>query len=69
MFESEVDRINKGNTISRGKTTYSIYEIQQILNVSRPTVYKLIQQNLFRSIRIHKSIRIFKDSFDKWLDS
>ena len=52
-----------------GKRTYTVDEIQDILEISRTTAYKLVKQNLFRSVRIGGSIRISKKSFDAWLDS
>lgn len=69
MFEIEVDKVNKRKTVSRDKSTYSIREVMQILDISRPTAYKLIKEELFKSVKIERSIRILKYSFDKWLDS
>lgn len=53
----------------REKRTYSVDEIQQILDISRSTVYLLIKRNLFKSVKVGKQIRISKKSFDEWLDS
>lgn len=50
------------------KRTYTVPEIQGILNISRPTAYALVKRNLFRSIRVGGQIRISKRSFDEWLD-
>lgn len=52
-----------------GKRTYTVDEIQDILRIGRTSAYKLVKQNLFRSVRIGGSIRISKKSFDAWLDS
>ena len=51
------------------KRTYSIDEIQQILDISRSTAYLLIKRNLFKSVKVGKQIRISKKSFDEWLDA
>ena len=51
------------------KRTYTVDEIQDILEIGRTAAYKLVKQNLFRSVRIGGSIRISKKSFDAWLDS
>ena len=51
------------------KTTYTVEEIQQILRISRPTTYALIKSGVFSSIKFKNTIRISKDSFDKWLES
>ena len=52
-----------------GKRTYSIEEIQQILDISRSTAYSLIKRKLFKSVKVGKQIRISKKSFDEWLDT
>ena len=52
-----------------GKRTYSIDEIQQILDISRSTAYALIKRKLFKSVKVGKQIRISKKSFDEWLDT
>ena len=51
------------------KRTYSIEEIQQILDISRSTAYLLIKRKLFKSVKVGKQIRISKKSFDEWLDT
>ena len=51
------------------KRTYSIEEIQQILDISRSTAYVLIKRKLFKSVKVGKQIRISKKSFDEWLDT
>lgn len=50
------------------KRSYSVEEVMQILGVVRQTVYKLINRGYFKAVRIDKSYRIIKSSFDKWLD-
>lgn len=48
---------------------YTVEDIQIILGISRPTVYNLIRQKLFRAIKIGKGYRIPRKSFDAWLES
>ena len=48
--------------------TYSVSDIQQMLNISRSSAYQLTQQGLFKVVRIGKTIRISKKSFDEWLE-
>lgn len=50
------------------KTTYTIKEICKILRISRPTAYKLLRSGAFSYIKFKNTIRISKDSFDKWLE-
>ncbi len=51
------------------KRTYSIEEIQQILDISRSTAYLLIKRRFFKSVKVGKQIRVSKKSFDEWLDT
>ena len=49
--------------------TYTVNEIALILGVSRTRAYSLVQEDLFKSVRIGNAIRISKRSFDHWLES
>ena len=49
------------------KRCYTVKEIQDILGISRPTVYELLKKNEFRWIQIGTKYRISKKSFDGWL--
>lgn len=48
--------------------TYTVNEIARILGVSQARAYRLVQEGLFKSVRIGNAIRISKRSFDKWLE-
>lgn len=50
------------------KRTYTVSEIQDILGIGRVSAYSLVKSNVFRSVRVGDSIRVFKRSFDAWLD-
>lgn len=69
MFEEKIAQMNGVSKVTPNKKSYSVMEVQQILGISRPTVYKLIKQNTFQSVRMNRGIRIIKSSFDSWLDS
>lgn len=43
-------------------------DLQDILGVSRPSVYDLLKKNEFRWILVGGKYRISKKSFDAWLD-
>ena len=43
-------------------------DVARILGVSRTQAYRLVQEGLFKSVRIGNAIRIPKRSFDKWLE-
>lgn len=51
------------------KRTYSVNDIQRILDISRSTAYSLIRRNVFKSVKAGKQIRVSKKSFDEWLDA
>ena len=75
LLEERIAELNANNSTSpvvsgnREKRTYSIEEIQQILDISRSTAYLLIKRKLFKSVKVGKQIRISKKSFDEWLDT
>lgn len=48
--------------------TYTVNEIARILGVSQARAYRLVQEGLFKSVRIGNAIRISKRSFDHWLE-
>ncbi len=49
------------------KRCYTVKELQEILGVSRPTVYNLLKKNEFRWIQLDSGkYRISKKSFEKW---
>ena len=50
------------------KRCYTVKELQEILGVSRPSVYELLKKNEFRWILVGGKYRISKKSFDEWLD-
>lgn len=54
---------------SSGKRCYTVQDLQDILGVSRGSVYRLLKRNEFRWIRIGSVYRIPKNSFDEWLES
>ena len=50
------------------KRCYTVKDLQEILEISRPTVYELLKRHEFRWIKVVKNYRISKKSFDEWLD-
>ncbi|MGO5421498.1 helix-turn-helix domain-containing protein [Mediterraneibacter faecis] len=50
------------------KRCYTVKDLQDILGVSRPSVYDLLKKNEFRWILVGGKYRISKKSFDAWLD-
>ncbi len=54
---------------SVGKRTYSVDEIRDILNIGRRKAYELCNSGCFKIVRVGRSIRVSKTSFDEWLDT
>ena len=51
------------------KRCYTVKDIQEILEISRPTVYNLLKRKEFQWIQLDNgAYRISKKSFDEWLD-
>lgn len=51
------------------KRSYTVKEIQDILGISRKTVYDLLKRKEFKWVQLTGGIyRISKKSFDSWLD-
>lgn len=48
--------------------TYTVSEIARMLGISQTQAYRLVQEDLFKSVRIGNAIRISKRSFDEWLE-
>lgn len=50
------------------KGSYSIAEVVEILRISRPGFYRLMNDKAFGVVRVRGRVRIVKSSFDAWLD-
>lgn len=55
------------NRPTHERRTYTVDEIAEILDIGRTSAYKLVKQNLFKSVRIGTTIRISKKSFEEWM--
>ena len=51
------------------KRTYTVMEVMEILGVSRKKAYELCNSGSFKIVRIGRTIRVSKSSFDEWLDN
>ena len=69
MFEDRIAELNGVSKTAPNKKCYTVAEIRPILGISHPTAYKLINQNVFQSVRLNRGIRIVKSSFDAWLET
>ena len=57
-----------GNQAGNDKRTYSVLEITAILQISKSRAYELCRENHFKTVKIGKTVRISRKSFDEWLD-
>jgi excisionase family DNA binding protein len=51
------------------KRCYTVKELQEILQISRPAVYDLLKRNEFKWVIVGGKYRISKKSFDEWFDN
>ena len=56
------------STTTPEKRSYTVEEICQILHIGRSRAMELCTCGAFRVVRIRRSLRISKKSFDAWLD-
>mgnify|MGYP000766667028 CR=1 FL=1 len=83
MFEEKIAEINKEQvnskktikeevdvafTFKNDKRVYTADEIQEILGVSRTTIYQLLKSHAFHYVRVGGQYRISRRSFDRWLE-
>ena len=54
---------------TKDKKTYSVLEIADILQISKSKAYELCKQPDFKVVRLGRTIRISKASFDDWLNN
>lgn len=50
------------------KQTYTVKEIALLLNISKRSAYDLVNSKQFVSVRVGRTIRVSRMSFDKWLN-
>ncbi|MCC8026703.1 MAG: helix-turn-helix domain-containing protein [Clostridium sp.] len=64
-----IGRNESSTNSTAGKRTYTVVEVMEILGVSRKKAYELCNSGCFKIVRIGRSIRVSKSSFDEWLDT
>ena len=58
----------KKTTQMNEKRCYSVSDLQEMLEISKPAVYELIKRKEFHWVMIGGRYKISKRSFDEWLD-
>lgn len=71
FFNIYSDRMESDVIPTKKKSTNSIYtvkDVQDILQISRNTAYKLVTSGAFPVLRIGRNYRIPAEGFDAWLN-
>ena len=50
------------------KQTYTVYDIMKILGIGRSSAYNLVAKKEFSVVKVGRTLRISKSSFDDWLN-
>lgn len=69
MIEENCRELNETVDRARGKTSYNLKEIQEILGICHSTATKIVKTKQFPSIRVGREVRIPKADFDAWLNN
>ena len=72
MFDEAIKGMNEETNngivaVGREKKTYTVEEIQNILEISRASAYRLAHSNQFRVLKIGGQLRIPVVDFEAWL--
>ena len=75
-MDKRISRLNRSTEKLAGlsvpsfeeKRTYTVEDIQNILGISRPTAYKLVNSGQFHVVKIGHQIRVPVKLFDNWLE-
>jgi hypothetical protein len=54
--------------LSTERRTYSVLEIALILGICKNKAYELCNSDQFKIIRVGRSLRVVKRSFESWLN-
>lgn len=69
-MDPNMNKNQETNVSTAEKKCYTTEDLQRILGISRPTVYKLLEERVFSWVRIGgRQYRISRKSFDEWLDN
>ena len=49
--------------------TYTVDEIAKLLSISTKTAYTLVKTGRFHYVKLGRSIRVSKESFDRWMEN
>ncbi len=64
-----IEKTDASAILPPDKRTYTVEEIAVLLQISRSKAYELCRQGLFKIIKVGRSVRVSKLSFDEWLEN
>jgi excisionase family DNA binding protein len=64
-----IEKANASAILPPDKRTYTVDEVAVLLQISRSKAYELCRQGLFKIIKVGRSVRVSKLSFDEWLEN
>lgn len=73
MFDELIAKLNEETEMQvaaepkRTKQSYTVEEIQNILEISRASAYRLVHSGQFKVLKVGGQIRIPVSSFEEWL--
>lgn len=70
-MEERIEQLNQSSEVYRSDTekrAYTVSDIQDILSIGKNAAYDLVNSGKFKVLKIGKSIRIPKKSFDEWME-
>ena len=66
--EPSLNSVSSPVSTAKDSRCYTVEDLMAMLALSRPTVYRLLKQNVFRWFKVGGAYRISKVSFDAWLN-
>jgi excisionase family DNA binding protein len=69
LQQKEIKEENEEQSVNKYPEILTVNEICEILQISKPTAYELMEQSDFPLLRIGRSKRVAKGLFFKWLNN
>ena len=67
--DNNIENAAMSAILASDKRTYTVDEIAVLLQISKSKAYELCREGHFKIIKVGRSVRVSKLSFDGWLDS
>jgi excisionase family DNA binding protein len=67
--DNNIETTTMSAITSSDKRAYTVVEVAALLQISKSKAYELCREGLFKTIKVGRSVRVSKLSFDEWLDN